>query len=417
MSTPVLSLPAFPSSAAHRRVEPQPKTAAPVTPSAAADKPLRDPRVDFFRGLALLTIFTTHLNPNWVKKVSPTAFGFWDSAELFIFLSGYVTGLIYLKLVDRSAAACFVKAALQCGRLYVANACAMVVTLGCLGLIYAAPRYDLALAGRLIDDPGRALADFTRLAYFPWTFDILPLYICLLAMLPVMVLVARYAGVLMMVLLSFFLYFLVQLDPAAVDLPEPWGAAWYFNPFAWQFLFFLGVASSQVVKHQGALVPQRRWVCWLAIAGVVVGGLMKVGLALAYDPQFFAALQRIFVGGEAEALPMLGFTPVGTGKMNLEPVRLVNFACLVAAATILVPRVWKVWDSRVATWVIRCGQQSLVIFCVHSFLVNVMNQYLETHATSLGLQVAANVVGWGLLLLAGNVLHHAHRLTRGRGGE
>src|SRR5262249_8899435 len=151
----------------------------------------RDPRIDFFRGLALLTIFSTHLNPNWVKKISPTAFGLWDAAELFIFLSGYVTGLIYLRMLDRGVLPCLLKSYMQAGRLYVANACALVVTLGCLFLVFAHPDLTVIYADRFVKGPEQAFADFTRLAYFPWGFGILALYIAFLLMLPAMLWVVR----------------------------------------------------------------------------------------------------------------------------------------------------------------------------------------------------------------------------------
>jgi hypothetical protein len=43
-----------------------------------------------------------------------------------------------------------------------------------------------------------------------------------------------------MVLVSFEVYLAAQAFPEVLDLPELW-ASQNFNPFAWQFLFFVGV--------------------------------------------------------------------------------------------------------------------------------------------------------------------------------
>lgn len=384
-----------------------------IPPEPAPPRAGRDPRIDFFRGLALLTIFSTHLNPSWVKKISPTALGFWDSAELFVFLSGYVAGLVYLRLLERGVLPCLAKAYQQAGKLYLANAGALVVTLGCLGLFFSQPPYGPAGADRFLSAPAQAFTEFTTLAYLPWGFGILSLYIGFLLALPGLLWVVKRWGVGAMVLVSFAAYAAVQLFPATVCLPEPWRRAWYFNPFAWQFLFFLGVALSRLVQRGRGLLPPSRALLALAVAGVAAGALAKVGYAFAFERPFFDTLRLIFLDGAALDLPMLREVPWGTGKPDLEPIRLVNFACLVAAATILIPRQGWFWVSRPAVWVRRCGEQSLFVFCAHAFLVNVFNGVLLADPHNLWLQAGANVAGWALLLLAGNALAKAAKTGQG----
>ena len=53
--------------------------------------------IDFFRGIALLVIFWIHLH--WfVETGVPLRYGFSDMAATFVFLSGYVSGLVYWKV-------------------------------------------------------------------------------------------------------------------------------------------------------------------------------------------------------------------------------------------------------------------------------------------------------------------------------
>src|SRR5205807_582820 len=51
--------------------------------------------IDFWRGLALLTIFIDHLPENVFQHVTQQNFGFSDAAELFVFLSGVSIALAY----------------------------------------------------------------------------------------------------------------------------------------------------------------------------------------------------------------------------------------------------------------------------------------------------------------------------------
>ena len=50
---------------------------------------VRDLRLDFFRGLALLFIFLDHIPDNVASWVTIPNYGFSDATEIFIFISGY----------------------------------------------------------------------------------------------------------------------------------------------------------------------------------------------------------------------------------------------------------------------------------------------------------------------------------------
>jgi hypothetical protein len=58
-------------------------------------KPRRDLRLDVFRGLALFFIFVDHIPYNQLSAFTVQALGFFDAAEVFIFISGYTAALVY----------------------------------------------------------------------------------------------------------------------------------------------------------------------------------------------------------------------------------------------------------------------------------------------------------------------------------
>ncbi len=55
----------------------------------------RDTRIDVFRSLALLTIFINHIPGTLYEHITHKNFGFSDSAEVFVLLSGISLGLSF----------------------------------------------------------------------------------------------------------------------------------------------------------------------------------------------------------------------------------------------------------------------------------------------------------------------------------
>jgi hypothetical protein len=56
--------------------------------------------IDFWRGVALVTIFINHIPGNILGNLTPRNFGFSDSAEAFVFLSGLSVSLAYASRFD-----------------------------------------------------------------------------------------------------------------------------------------------------------------------------------------------------------------------------------------------------------------------------------------------------------------------------
>ena len=101
-------------------------------------------------------------------------------------------------------------------------------------------RHGLNL-GPFLDDPARMLLGYATLTYVPNYFDILPMYLVILALVPLVIAAARLGRGAVAALVG-ILYLLAYAR--LLDLPaEPWSdRVWFFNPFSWQLLFFLGFA-------------------------------------------------------------------------------------------------------------------------------------------------------------------------------
>jgi hypothetical protein len=215
--------------------------------------------IDFWRGALQIVILVDHIPGSFLNRVTPMNFGFSDALEAFVFLSGISTGLAYLTMESRF------------GKVAVAYACAkralkiygvhVAVTLGVFLLFAVAHRTTGVHAfAKLVDlerdfgTPHRWLA-FFALQYQPYSFCVLPLYVVLMLLTPIaIVLAARDPG--LAVTASFAIYLAARMVSHLMPeyLPQLNGV--YYNPFAWQLLFTIGISCTAAFRdrvHQASV--------------------------------------------------------------------------------------------------------------------------------------------------------------------
>lgn len=216
-------------------------------------KKARDPRLDFFRGLGMFIIYIAHVPSNWWTLWIPARFGFSDATEIFVFCSGMASAIAFGKIFDSHGLGLGAARILQrmwqvywahIGQfLVIAVGLVMVHESGflntCCGLTQ---NYVTSLnLWHLFNNTAVALPGILTLTWVPNYFDILPMYIVILALIPVMMAAAR-ISVPLAFAVSIGLWLASQFGH--LDLPaEPWSERrWFFNPFAWQLVFFTGFA-------------------------------------------------------------------------------------------------------------------------------------------------------------------------------
>jgi hypothetical protein len=244
-------------------------TAAAQTPSR------RDHRVDFLRGLALAFIFVNHVPGNFYEKLTPKNFGFSDAAEVFVILAGFASAYAYFSRFERGEIwDATVKAWLRAGVLYVSHVVTSVIAIAlfCFATLYFMdPGYlDDTIVYMdirpLMDDPVRGFVGLVSLGHQLGYFNILPMYMALLLMLPVMMALARLSLSLLLAV-SVTLWLLTGFF--ALDLPNyPMPGGWFFNPFAWQLLFVIGFILGQRQREDRPMPFSRPfyWICVLYLA-------------------------------------------------------------------------------------------------------------------------------------------------------
>lgn len=356
-------------------------------------KPVRDARVDVVRGLALLTIFVDHIPRNAPALLTLHNFGFSDAAEIFVLLAGYSSMIAYGGLFRRAGVrTALVRIAQRCLRIYLFQAGLLLATLVIvriwMDITGLTPRFGVAPLLQMGLLPGllRGLA----LNALPNYLDILPLYILLLALFPLIYLGVR-RGIWGVLALSATLWVAANVDhqlnlPNAAAVDE----GWYFNPFAWQFLFVLGAALAVWVQAQDGLLPWRGW---------------AVAMASAYLAFAF------FQGGSWAEWGLPDLRPLSIGvpdKSHVGPLRLINMLAL-AYLLFSIPAVARLSRWRRLRLIDACGRHSLEIFAAGCLAALIGRILYRTFDATWPLQIAVNLGGLAVMLGLAHLLDARRR--------
>jgi hypothetical protein len=102
----------------------------------------------------------------------------------------------------------------------------------------------------VFDDTARGITGVLLLGHQLGYFNILPLYIALMLWAPVAMILMR-IHVALAAAVSLGIYALARADVLAIpSWPEP--GRWFFNPFAWQLLFTIGIFTGAFLSRKGA---------------------------------------------------------------------------------------------------------------------------------------------------------------------
>ncbi|MGR3716507.1 MAG: OpgC family protein [Thermohalobaculum sp.] len=271
------------------------------SPSTAAKAP-RDLRLDFFRGMAMFIILLAHTPGNTWTLWIPARFGFSDATEIFVFCSGMASALAFgAVFTKRSWFMGAARIALRVWQVYWAH---IGVFLATATMLFAIDYFGIGLEGKryitapyvvpLFERTGETLVGLLSLTYVPGLFDILPMYLVILAMVPFVMALHRFGGRPAVFAFIALVWLAVNLAGYARNAGEgtelstlqaalvglgarfewmllpsnPFGkGTWFFNPFGWQIVFFTGFAFA--MKWLPA-PPVRRWLVISAAAYVLL---------------------------------------------------------------------------------------------------------------------------------------------------
>lgn len=347
----------------------------------------RDYRLDLLRGFANWAIYLDHIPNNAVNWITQRNFGFSDAADLFVFISGYTASFVYARImIERGLLIGGTRLIKRAWQIYVAHIVLFVIYIAEIG--YLATRYhdpnlehEFNVAG-FMRDPAETLYQGLILAFKPVNMDVLPLYILLMLCYPLVLWVMLRRPNL--TLAASLLLYLAARHFGWNLAAYPVGS-WYFNPFCWQFLFVFGgwfalggAAQSMALIRSPAL---------LILGGAYLVFALVMTMAGRF-PEFGQTMPAWLVDA---------FNP--NDKTNLAPYRVLHFIILAFLITRFMPRDWAGLQWPVFAPMIKCGQQSLEVFCVGVFLAVVAHIVLVEVSDALWMQIVVSVGGIALLTL------------------
>jgi hypothetical protein len=356
----------------------------PSTPAGRVNS-ARDVRLDFFRGLAMFIIFVAHMPGNSWFLFIPARFGFSSAGELFVFCSGLASAFAFGRIFTREGWLEGSRRILY--RIWQVYWAHIGLALALVSVSVAAFRITgtnyPAMLGLdwFFAHAGEGFLKLMTLRLTPAFLDILPMYLVLLAMVPVLIALSWLSRALPLLAIA-AMWLAVQFH--GINLPGGQGPAmvWFFNPFAWQAVFFTGFAFGMG---------------WLPIPRLERGALfwVCVGLLVASVPVNFWAFTDSFA-----LLEQIhdGFVPAD-GKTNLVLPLYVHFLASAYVALVLVEPV-TVHLGRF-TPIIMVGQQALATFMASILLAWSMGIVLDQVGRNEMTIALANIAGFaGLVLVA-----------------
>jgi len=363
------------------------KKSTDLSTSGQSKRP-RDVRLDFFRGLCLFIIFIAHTYGNpWASWI-PARFGFSDATEIFVFCSGMASAIAFGSVFDRHGLIVGLgRVTYRIWQVYWAHVSLFMVAI-CL-TVYTDEFFGgtgayfkgLQFHHLLNENAPSALAGIIELTWVPPYFDILPMYLVLLCMMPVVILMARTSKLAVLVTLVG-----LWLAAHVLDLKmwsEPWAhrTSWFFNPFGWQLIFFTGFAFMR------GWLPAPPFDRRLVIAAIVY---CLVALPLEWQPtllQFDALMQT------REAIAPL----IDKGKLGI--LRYLHFLALAYLAYVAVGEGGRRLKGPIVKVVAKVGQQSLGVFMSGIILSFIAGPFMTYFGRDILTVTIANV--GGILALVG----------------
>ena len=342
----------------------------------------RSESVDFWRGVVLCTIFINHIPGNLFEALTPKNFGFSDSAEAFVFLSGFSLALAYAHRFRTGRGGIAVGSiAMRAVWLYGVH---IALSLAAVGIFAASAMsigsdaiFDEHGRDLFMTDPRAALIGLFSLGHQLGYFNILPLYILLLAPAAGLLWVGCRSPALML-LGSFGIYVAARFF--GLNVPTwPMKGSWFFDPFTWQFMMGLGLCAGLLLRQRTP--PRHWWLVGLALA-VLAGGLASVTNGFGAWPGL-----EDWTAGWAD----LDKTVLGAGRI----VHFLAVAYLVALADLA----GLVRGRLPAALLCRLGRNSLWIFALLSLFAALGQALVEAFGHSPGLDVV--MIGGGLAGLCG----------------
>ena len=320
---------------------------------------------------------------NFLSRLTPKNFGFSNAADIFVLLAGVSSALAYFPAISahgfRSVLGRLVR---RIAEIYSAHIVVLWLSIAVL-LIASHAFHRVEFMGHEI--PAWVPADLWSAAWSsmaltlqPEYLDILPLYVVLLLGVPLFILLESFHRGTGLVL-SIVLWLAAEITGLNFSSSRS-PAGWYFDPFAWQALFCMGLLAG-IALLQGVRLPRSRWLVATAV------GYVLFAFAAATPCQFRSLSHLCWL-----AVPE-------SDVVHLTPRRIAHILALAYLATVMVPQKAAWLSSHVAQSIVLLGRNSLPVFLAGVIVALLGSIMLVEYGAGWQRQLLLNATGVCVLLL------------------
>jgi hypothetical protein len=359
----------------------------------------RDLRLDFFRGIGLWMCFLDHVPHDVVAWLTLRNYGFSDAAEFFVFISGYLIGWIHAPIVRGGLWLASAKRLwTRTGQLYIAHIMLFLIFTAQIARTarkFDNPMYENEMnVFNFLQHPDILIGQALTLRYKPVNLDVLPLYVSLVAISPLVMwlLIKRpnltLAGSAILYVLSRYFDWNLPSYPA--------GATWYFNPFCWQLLFIVAMWCGAGGVDKIRSILQTKLVLGIAAAWL----LFAFVIVMTWHAPWLEALIPQWM--------IKAIYPID--KTDLDMLRFTHFLALATIVTYFVPRNWSMLKTKWVDPLLVCGRHSLPIFCLGIFLSFSAHWILTQYSKTVFAQLFVSFMGMVIMTAVAYVLDRSKQV-------
>ena len=311
----------------------------------------RDFRIDFLRGIAIVFMVVNHLEAHSYFNNVTQGHIYASAAEGFVFLSGFVLGMVTLKRIHKEGLKSAMGKLLNRSRVLYFTSFTLMVTLGLLSIVapgMTRPSFEQA--------PGPWWQVILAAATFhlaPPVIDILQLYVLLLVMSPAIFWMLRKGLWLPVLTFSWSLWAIQQAHPYSFSFHPADREFPYFTFATWQLLYVNGLLMGYYRTKVTEVWRQVPKLPFFLGMGVILAALL---VAAQNDMQM-----GMWPSNVSDRALWLRFTDRSING----PVRLVNLFALFSVMFAAVDAFWKPLYKSLGNLLVPLGQNSLYVYILH----------------------------------------------------
>ena len=362
----------------------------------------------------MFIIFIAHTPRDFWALWIPARFGFSDATETFVFCSGMASAIAFGTVFDkRGWLMGAARITHRVWQVYWAHiglffAVLLLVTLfdktGDALLPWNSTEFSYVNSlnlGHFYSKTADLIVGLFTLTYVPNYFDILPMYLVILAMIPLIMALSRLSPWAVFAVVA-AIWLLANLE--VFHFPaEPWSERkWFFNPLGWQLVFFTGFAFMRGwIKPP----PVNTKLIWLSVAIIVIclpfayfriHGARIDGLFYSEDWTPWIQEQRRFIK------PMID-------KSDFGLFRYIHFLATAYVAWVAVGPM----GSRIRNWgpfqfvvdtIRKVGQQSLAVFISSLVVAQFIGMVFRVAGTGWHIVLMGNFAGFAALIAVAHLV-------------